>query len=199
MTESLLIFRRLLMQHPNKKITDLRRLRKLYEEGAVFTAFDTETSGITPTTSRIIEIGAVRFTKDGIISKWSKLFDPDQILSPFIINLTHITQEMVDAADPINKHIRDFLSFLGSSIIVAHNAQFDLNFLNAECENCDLPLTKNQAVDTLQLSRIIIPEAEYHKLDFLADFLGIDKGSSHRALDDAITCMELFKKCLEKK
>ena len=197
--ESLLIFRRLLMQHPNKKITDLRRLRKLYEEGAVFTAFDTETSGITPTTSRIIEIGAVRFTKDGIISKWSKLFDPDQILSPFIINLTHITQEMVDAADPINKHIRDFLNFLGSSIIVAHNAQFDLNFLNAECENCGLPLTKNQAVDTLQLSRILIPEAEYHKLDFLADFLGIDKGSSHRALDDAITCMELFKKCLEKK
>jgi len=198
-TESLLIFRRLLMQHPNKKITDLRRLRKLYEEGAVFTAFDTETSGITPTTSRIIEIGAVRFTKDGIISKWSKLFDPDQILSPFIINLTHITQEMVDAADPINKHIRDFLSFLGSSIIVAHNAQFDLNFLNAECENCGLPLTKNQAVDTLQLSRILIPEAEYHKLDFLADFLGIDKGSSHRALDDAITCMELFKKCLERR
>ena len=198
MTESLLIFRRLLMQHPNKKITDLRRLRKLYEEGAVFTAFDTETSGITPTTSRIIEIGAVRFTKDGIISKWSKLFDPDQILSPFIINLTHITQEMVDAADPINSHIRDFLTFLGSSIIVAHNAQFDLNFLNAECENCGLPLTKNQAVDTLQLSRILIPEAQYHKLDFLADFLGIDKGSSHRALDDAITCMELFKKCLEK-
>ena len=180
------------MQHPNKKITDLRRLRKLYEEGAVFTAFDTETSGITPTNSRIIEIGAVRFTKDGIISKWSKLFDPDQILSPFIINLTHITQEMVDAADPINNHIRDFLTFLGSSIIVAHNAQFDLNFLNAECENCGLPVTKNQAIDTLQLSRILFPEAEYHKLDYLADYFGIDKGSSHRALDDAITCMELF-------
>ena len=64
------------MQHPNKKITDFRRLRKLYEEGAVFTAFDTETSGISPTNSRIIEIGAVQFTKDGIISKWSKLFDP---------------------------------------------------------------------------------------------------------------------------
>ena len=198
MTESQLISRKLSMQHPNKKITDLRRLRKLYEEGAVFTAFDTETSGITPKTSRIIEIGAVRFTKDGIISKWTSLFDPDQILSSFIISLTHITQEMVDAADPINMHIRDFLNFLGPSIIVAHNAQFDLNFLNAECENCGLPVTKNYAVDTLQLSRIMIPEAQYHKLDFLADFLGIDKGSSHRALDDAITCMELFRKCIER-
>ena len=170
------------MQHPNKKITDLRRLRKLYEEGAVFTAFDTETSGITPKTSRIIEIGAVRFTKDGIISKWSSLFDPNQILSPFIVSLTHITQQMVDAADPIEDHI-----------------QFDLNFLNAECENCGLSVTKNYAIDTLQLSRILIPEAEYHKLDYLADFLGIDKGSSHRALDDAITCMELFKECLRRR
>ena len=186
------------MQHPNKKITDLRRLRKLYEEGAVFTAFDTETSGITPTNSRIIEIGAVRFTKDGIISKWSKLFDPDQILSPFIIGLTHITQEMVDAADPINKHLPGFLNFIKDTILVAHNAQFDLNFLNAECENCGLPVTKNYAVDTLILARRIFPEAERHKLDFLADYLGIDKGSSHRAFDDALTCMELFKKCLEK-
>ena len=187
------------MQHPNKKITDLRRLRKLYEEGAVFTAFDTETSGITPKTSRIIEIGAVRFTKDGIISKWSSLFDPNQILSPFIVSLTHITQQMVDAADPIEDHIQSFLKFLDSSIIVAHNAQFDLNFLNAECENCGLSVTKNYAVDTLQLSRILIPEAEYHKLDYLADSLGIDKGSSHRALDDAITCMELFKECLRRR
>ena len=184
------------MQHPNKKITDLRRLRKLYEDGAVFTAFDTETTGVSPTNSRIIEIGAVRFSQDGILAKWQNLFYPDQILSPFIINLTHITQEMVDAADPISAHIRDFLKFLDSSIIVAHNAQFDLNFLNAECEHCGLPLTKNYAVDTLQLSRIIYPDTESHKLDYLADYLGIDKGSSHRALDDAITCMGLFNCCL---
>ena len=186
------------MQHPNKKITDLRKLRRLYEDGAVFTAFDTETTGITPTNSRIIEIGAVRFTKDGILSKWTGLFDPDQILSSFIISLTHITQEMVDAADPINKHLPGFLNFIKDTILVAHNAQFDLNFLNAECENCGLPVTKNYAVDTLQLSRIIFPQAERHKLDCLADFLGIDKGASHRAYDDAVTCMELFKKCLER-
>ena len=94
---------------------------------------------------------------------------------------------------------KDSLEFLDDSIIVAHNAQFDLNFLNAECENCGLPVTKNHAVDTLQLSRILIPESQYHKLDYLADYLDIDKGSSHRALDDAITCMELFKKCLERR
>ena len=185
------------MQHPNRKITDLRRLRRLYEDGAVFTAFDTETTGITPTTSRIIEIGAVRFTKDGVLSKWTHLFDPDQILSPFIIDLTHITQQMVDAEEPINKHLPGFLRFIQDTILVAHNAQFDLNFLNAECENCGWPVTKNYAVDTLQLSRIVYPEAQHHKLDFLADYLGIDKGKSHRAMDDAITCMELFNICMQ--
>ena len=141
------------MQHPNKKLTDYRRLYKLYNEGAIFTAFDTETTTITPTTGRIIEIGAVRFSQDGILAKWQHLFYPDQILSPFIINLTHITQEMVDAADPISKHIRDFLSFLGSSIIVAHNAQFDLNFLNAECEKINLTGSSNES--NLSLSFII--------------------------------------------
>ena len=176
----------------------MKRLRRLYEDGAVFTAFDTETTGITPTNSRIIEIGAVRFTKDGILSKWQHLFYPDQILSPFIISLTHITQEMVDAADPINKHLPGFLNFIKDTILIAHNAQFDLNFLNAECENCGLPVTKNYAIDTLILARRIFPEAERHKLDFLADYLGIDKGASHRAMDDAVTCMELFKKCMER-
>jgi len=184
------------MQHPNKKITDLRRLRRLYEEGAVFTAFDTETTSITPSTGRIIEIGAVQFTKDGILSKWTHLFNPDQILSPFIIELTHITQEMVDAEDSISRHLPAFIRYIADSILVAHNAQFDLNFLNSECENCNLPLTKNFAVDTLQLSRCIFPEAEKHKLDFLADYLNIDKGKSHRAMDDAITCMGLFEHCL---
>lgn len=184
------------MQHPNKKLTDYRRLYKLYNEGAIFTAFDTETTTITPTTGRIIEIGAVKFSKDGIISNWTNLFYPAQTLSPFIINLTHITQEMVDGADPIQDHIASFLSFIKDTILVAHNAQFDLNFLNAECQTCGYPVTHNKVIDTLQLSRERFPNFSKHKLDFLADAFKIDKGSSHRALDDAKTCMELFKLCI---
>jgi len=184
------------MQPPNKKLTDYRRLYKLYEEGAVFTAFDTETTTITPTTGRIIEIGAVKFTKDGPISTWTNLFYPDQILSPFIINLTHITQAMVDSADPLNMHLGNFLDFIKNTILVAHNAQFDLNFLNAECLNCGFPVTHNKVIDTLQLSRERFPEFSKYKLDFLADAFKINKGSSHRALDDAKTCMEIFKLCI---
>jgi len=194
--ESLQTFRRLLMQHPNKKITDFRRLYQLFQAGTVFTAFDTETTTITPTTGRIIEIGAVKFNINGEIGRWSRLFDPGQELSPFIVELTHITQDMVDSADHIESHINSFLDFIKDSILVAHNAQFDLNFLNAECNHCCLSSTKNKAIDTLELSRWRFPQLSKFKLDFLADYLKINKGSSHRALDDALTCMELFKYCI---
>lgn len=186
------------MQHPNKKITDFRRLYQLYDAGTVFTAIDTETSTITPTTGRIIELGAVKFNKNGIINTWNMLFDPGQELSPFIIDLTHITQEMVDSADHIESHINSFLSLIKDSVLIAHNAQFDLNFLNAECQHCGLPVTKNKVIDTLELSRWRFPTLPRHKLDYLADYLKINKGSSHRALDDAKTCMELFKICISK-
>lgn len=186
------------MRHPNKNISDIKRLCKLYNEGAVFTAFDTETSSITPSTGRIIEIGAVRFTKDEIISSWNMIFNPHQTLFPFIVNLTHISQQMVDESDVIDLHLKDFIEFTENSIIVAHNAQFDMNFLNSECEKCSLPPVKNKVADTLKLSRLLFSDFASHKLDFLADQFMIDKGSSHRALDDAKTCMELFNICMIK-
>ena len=186
------------MRHPNKNISDIKRLCKLYNEGAVFTAFDTETSSITPSTGRIIEIGAVKFTKNKIISSWNMIFNPHQILSPFIVNLTHISQQMVDESDVIDLHLKDFIEFTENSIIVAHNAQFDMNFLNSECEKCCLPPVKNKVADTLKLSRLLFSDFASHKLDFLANQFIIDKGSSHRALDDAKTCMELFNICMIK-
>lgn len=186
------------MRHPNKNISDIKRLCKLYNEGAVFTAFDTETSSITPSTGRIIEIGAVRFTKNKIISSWNMIFNPHQTLSPFIVNLTHISQQMVDESDVIDLYLKDFIEFTENSIIVAHNAQFDMNFLNSECEKCSLPPVKNKVADTLKLSRLLFSDFASHKLDFLAEQFMIDKGSSHRALDDAKTCMELFNICMIK-
>ena len=186
------------MRHPNKNISDIKRLCKLYNEGAVFTAFDTETSSITPSTGRIIEIGAVRFTKNKIISSWNMIFNPHQILSPFIVNLTHISQQMVDESDVIDLHLKDFIEFTEDSVIVAHNAQFDMNFLNSECEKCSLPPVKDKVADTLKLTRLLFSDFTSHKLDFLADQFMIDKGSSHRALDDAKTCMELFNICMIK-
>ena len=72
------------MQHLNKKLKDYRKLHRLYDKGEVFTAFDTETTAITPLQGRIMEIGAVQFTRDGVISTWHHLFNPECSIPPFI-------------------------------------------------------------------------------------------------------------------
>ena len=163
-----------------------------------FAAIDFETAGYAPASA--CSLGIVAANEDGSVTEWHRLIRPPVMrFAPGCIAIHGIRPEDVEDKPEFPAFWPEIASLLRGRVVFAHNAQFDLNFLNAECENCGLPVTKNQAVDTLQLSRILIPEAQYHKLDFLADFLGIDKGSSHRALDDAITCMELFKKCLERR
>ena len=197
MTESLTISKRLLMKHPNRILKEFKNLHRLYNEGAIFTSIDTETTTSSSKTGRIIEIGAVQFSKDGVISKWHHLFNPHCEIPDFITELTHITNEMVYSCPYVEDYIADFKEYIGKTILIAHNAQFDLNFLNMECEKASITPTTNNTIDTLQFSRWAFPDFESHKLAFLANQLQIDKGNSHRALDDAITCMELFKKCVE--
>ena len=180
----------------NRKLCDYKKLYQLYEAGRVFTAFDTETTGLKPINSTIIEIGAVKFDRSGIIGSWAELFNPGHSLPEEITSITHITDEMLSDKPPLKQRIKDFLSFLGDSIIVAHNAQFDIDFLNSECAKNGLKRTNNDFIDTLGFSKTIFPDMQNHKLGFLADNFNIDKGSSHRALDDAKTCMELMKKCM---
>lgn len=186
------------MQHLNKILTDYKKLHLLYNNGAVFTAFDTETTGITPSNSRIIEIGAVTFNKDGIISTWSHLFNPGFPIPQLITNLTHISDSMVADCPDIKEMLPDFKSFISDNILIAHNAQFDLNFLNSELEKAEMTPAKNKTIDTLRYSQWAYPELPRHKLDYLADYLKINKGNSHRALDDALTCMNLYIKICEK-
>ncbi len=185
------------MQHPNKRITNYKKLYRLYDDGTVFTAIDTETTALSPRYGRVIEIGAVKFTKDGILEKWQSLFCQDQPLPYQIVKLTHITDEMLCGQPRIEEKIASIYSFIKDTVLIAHNAQFDLNFINAEFELAKYPVSKNKFIDTLAFSKTVFPELEHHRLDFLADHFKINKGSSHRAFDDAVTCMELFKVLVE--
>lgn len=185
------------MQRLNKIIQDNRKLLRLYNSGAVFTAFDTETTGISPKDSTIIEIGAVKFDMNGTISTFSALINPEIQIPYFITQLTHITDEMVCNQPVIKNILPAFIEFIGDSILIGHNIQFDLNFLHSECEKNNLGFVKNNALDTLRISRWAYPKSPKHKLDFLADALKINKGNSHRAFDDAVTCKELFLRILK--
>jgi len=181
----------------------LKTLKKLIEEynnGAVYTAFDTETTGLSRHTERVIEIGAVKFSKDNVIAEYNALIYPEKNMSPQVIRIHGISDEML-AGKPLFKEIADeFLDFITGTTLVAHNAQFDIGFINKELELAGMNGLKNArtTIDTLYLSRRFFPETEKHSLQFLADFLKIPSGTAHRATDDARVCMELFRKCISR-
>lgn len=170
-----------------------KKILALFNQGCVFCAFDTETSGQNPNTSGIIEIGAVKFTKDKILEKFSSLVKISEPLNGFITDLTGITDEMLKPAPPPLQVITEFRKFCRDTVLVAHNAQFDLRFVNEESRRLGFLPLSNSAVDTLRLSRLMLPENGCWKQTFLADQFNIDKGHAHRALDDATVCAELFK------
>lgn len=180
------------MQQQTNFFRDYRKLALLLQEGATFTAFDTETTGLHCQTCRIIEIGAVKFNADGIIDQFNTLINPQCDIPLECTNINHITNEMVKDSPVINNILPDFLDFIKGTYIVAHNASFDMRFLNAEIERCNLKPINNKVIDTLHMSRWAFPDLQKYKQPILAEMLGIKVTNAHRACDDAFVCGNLF-------
>ncbi len=179
-------------------ITGYKQLPSFFERGAVFCAFDTETTGLSSKKDRIIEIGAIKFSKDGILGTFSSLVNPLFPLPQIITNITGITDGMLENERKEGEVIPEFIDFIEDSILIAHNAQFDLKFTNVSLERVNLPSLKNLAVDTLRMSRTFLPDNEHWTLQYLAKQFEINVESAHRAYDDARVCMNLYLKLLEK-
>lgn len=169
-----------------------------YWDGAVFTAFDTETTGLKPELDNVIEIGAVRFDRSGIIDRYNVLIKPPKPIPAVITRINNITNEMVEGLPAFSQRAGDFLDFIQGSCLVAHNAPFDHAFINEELNRCGLPDLKNDILDTLVLSRQAFPYFCKFNLQYLAKNLNINVKNAHRAEDDARVCMELFIKIAEK-
>jgi len=105
---------------------------------------------------------------------------------------------MVIDAPPIAAKVGEFHQFLGEAVAVAHHAPFDLGFMAIEFEKQGLGLPSTPVLCTSLLSRAVIPESPNHRLQTLVNFLGIEGGQAHRALDDAIACLNLMFKCLDR-
>ncbi|WP_296324794.1 3'-5' exonuclease [Treponema sp. UBA3813] len=178
-------------------LNDYRRMNRLLHSGAVFCALDTETTGLKPAEERIIEIGAVKFDKNGELGRFSTLVNPRILIPHFCQELTGITNKMVFGQKEFKDIADDLLSFLDESIIIAHNAQFDLRFVNTELERINHDSLLNKAIDTLRFSRWAYPDNEHWTLQFLAEQLKIEVKAAHRAEDDARVCMELFLHCIK--
>lgn len=158
-----------------------------------FVVFDLETTGAKAPPCRITEIGAYRVRNGKVEEEFQTLVNPETPIPPFIRALTGISDEMVSTAPKFAEVVSDFLEFIGDSVLVAHNASFDIGFLNHEIGRVyeDYRIG-NPSLCTVRLSRKLLPNIDNHKLNTVANYYSIDLINHHRASDDARATAHIF-------
>ena len=158
-----------------------------------FVVFDLETTGAKAPPCRITEIGAYR-VKDGVIAdEFHTLVNPQAPIPAFITSLTGISDDMVRDAPLFSDIAPRFLEFIGDSVLVAHNAHFDMGFLNHEIGRVFEEFRVwNPSLCTVQLSRRLLPQIENHKLNTVASHFSVQLINHHRACEDARATAEIF-------
>ena len=156
-------------------------------------AFDIETTGLDPDRDAIIEIGAVRFKGDRIEAEWSSLLNPGRPLTPFITQLTGISDEMLGGAPRITQVLPELEAFVGDDPILGHNVRFDTSFMARRGL-----FNLNETLDTYDLASVLMPAAGRYGLSALASALAVPVRSAHRALDDAHTTRQVFLQLFQK-
>lgn len=170
--------------------------RKLSE--LTYTVFDTETTGLEPSNGdEIIQIGAVRIVNNRLLKQeiFNQIVDPERPLKPESIPIHGITEDMVRGQPNIDIVLPGFHAFCEETVLIAHNAAFDMRFLQLKEERTGIRFTQ-PVLDTLLLSAVVSPNQESHKLDALLERLGISINTRHNALDDALATGEVFLKLL---
>lgn len=161
-----------------------------------FVVFDIETTGFSAAEDRIIEIGAVKITDGVIVDRFSTFVNPEVPIPFEIQQLTHITDDMVLEAPKIEEALPAFLDFVGESALVAHNAGFDVGFIEQNCVRLGRSRTFT-SVDTVGLARVLLPTLSKYKLNIVAKALNISLENHHRAVDDAAATAEIYVKFIE--
>ncbi len=163
-----------------------------------YTVFDTETTGLEPSNGdEIIQIGAVRIVNNRILRQeiFNQLVDPERPLRPESIPIHGISEDMVRGQPNIDVVLPAFHEFCEDTVLIAHNAAFDMRFLQLKEERTGVRF--NQPVlDTLLLSAVVHPNQESHKLDTILERLGIQIDSRHNALEDSVATAAVFLKLL---
>ncbi|MBP5702520.1 MAG: PolC-type DNA polymerase III, partial [Lachnospiraceae bacterium] len=161
-----------------------------------YVVYDIETTGLSPVKNKIIEFGAVKVSGGKIVDRFSTFVNPEEPIPYEITKLTSITDDDVSDADNINLVMPRFLRFCEGCVWVAHNAEFDVNFVKEKCRELGTPADPVY-IDTLPLSRVQLPGHSKFTLDAVAKALGVDLGHHHRAVDDAECTANIFVKMLE--
>ncbi len=155
---------------------------------------DFETTGLSPSYSRIIEVGAIVLKGSKVVDKVSQLLHPGSSIPSLITSITGITNQMVKGMPTPEKFMPTLKKFIGDRPILAHNATFDQKFLIAEMENVGKRID-NPFLCTLKLARRLLPNAPNHKLGTLASYLKLEipkNHQAHRALDDVLITAQIW-------
>ncbi len=152
---------------------------------SVFVVFDIETTGLNPKNDNIIEIGAVKISNRKVIDSFSTFVHIDKKLPGKIIELTSITDDMLQGQPEIDEALPAFLDFAKGCVLVAHNAKFDLGFIKENTKVLSIENYNPPVLDTLELSKALIKDVKNHRLNTLTKKLGINLINHHRAVDDA--------------
>lgn len=155
-------------------------------KSATYIVFDIETTGLSVTQNKIIEIAAVKVEDGKEIDRFATFVNPHERIPYNIQQLTNINDEMVKDAPELEPVIRDFVEFAGDGVLVAHNARFDMGFIQASLKQLGMPELPNPVLDTLELARLLYPKMKNHRLNTLADKYKVALESHHRAIDDTI-------------
>ena len=164
---------------------------------SVYCVLDLETTGISFRTEKITEVGIIKIKNGEVIDEFECFVNPEKPIPEEVVEVTHITDDMVKDAETIDKVIPKIIDFIGDSILVAHNADFDIGFLKHNFAEYGYSL-ENTYIDTLRLAKVIFPEFKKYKLGIIASNLNIEVEVAHRALDDVKTLVAIFNIMLEK-
>ncbi len=167
------------------------------DKNSTYVVFDIETTGLSAYNDKITEIGAIKIKNGETIGEFSQLINPQIPIPPKITQLTGINDDMVADKPTIEEVLPEFLDFCENAVIVAHNASFDTGFIRKNATDMGLSF-HNKIVDTLRISRELLPEHSKHNLEVLAKRLNVSLENHHRAVDDATATAEIFLKLMDK-
>nr|WP_330387238.1 exonuclease domain-containing protein [[Clostridium] polysaccharolyticum] len=171
------------MAKDNRDKKGMRRIHYVPD----YVVFDLETTGVSVYKDDIIEISAVKVQNGSVIDTFSTLVNPLRPIPKEATMVNGITDEMVADAPVLQEVLREFLAFIGNSVLVGHNIQsFDMNFIyDASMKLYNIPI-ENDFIDTLHMARKCLPKLSHHKLVDIAEYFGISSEGAHRALNDCI-------------
>ncbi|MDF2924683.1 MAG: polC [Paenibacillaceae bacterium] len=150
-----------------------------------YVVFDIETTGLSIINNKIIEIAGVRMRDEKVVESFAEFVNPHERIPYNIQQLTNITDEMVRDAGELADILPRFVEFVGDAVLVAHNARFDMGFIQANLKQLGRPELKNPALDTLELARLLLPNLKNHRLNTLSERFKVSLENHHRAVDDA--------------